>query len=254
MSMKLATIWQYVRERRVLFGSDGVIVFLVLFVVLSCAYLLIELMDEVREGDTQTFDEWVLRKLRRADDLAMPVGPVWLREAGLDATALGSPLVLLLVLGGVTGFMWLQGKTGAMVLTLLASVTGTLVSVLLKYLVGRDRPTVVPRLQEVTTPSFPSGHAMLSAVIYLTLGILLAQVVKGRLSRLYCLSCAMTLTFLVGVSRIYLGVHYPTDVLAGWLAGLGWALLCWLGLRCLQKWGTSRTGLDNPDGSIAGSR
>jgi len=87
---------------------------------------------------------------------------------------------------------------------------------------------VVPHLREVSTPSFPSGHAMLSAIVYLTLGIFLMQIVRGRVTKLYCLLWALFLTFLVGISRIYLGVHYPTDVLAGWMAGLVWASICWV--------------------------
>src|SRR5690348_14171226 len=86
--------------------------------------------------------------------------------------------------------------------------------------------------------SFPSGHAMLSAVVNLILGILLMQIVRGRLAKLYCLLWAVFLTFLVGISRIYLGVHYPTNVLAGWIAGLVWALACWLVAQYLGRRGT----------------
>src|SRR5204862_596450 len=101
--------------------------------------------------------------------------------------------------------------------------------------VQRERPIVVPHLREVSTPSFPSGHAMISAVVYLTLGMMLMQTVRGRWTKLYCLICALMMTFLVGVSRIYLGVHYPTDVLAGWMLGLSWALLCWMVERSLER-------------------
>lgn len=240
MSLKGKTIFDRIRELRLQFDWAGVTLLVVALVVLIASYLLIELTDEVREGDTQRFDEWVLRALRRLDDPAVPIGPAWLREAGMDATALGSPVVLLLVVGGVAGFMWLQGKPADAAMTVAASSAGSFFAVLLKYLVGRDRPVVVPHLREVTTPSFPSAHAMLSAVVFLTLGIYLLQTVESRWAKVYCLCCAMGLTFLVGVSRIYLGVHYPTDVLAGWIAGLVWALACWLAIRCLQWWRTTR--------------
>lgn len=188
----------------------------------------------MKEGETQTVDEWVLRSLRQDEDPALPIGPVWLREASLDATALGSPAVLMLMLIAVVGLMWLQRQPGMILLTVVTTSSGSLVALLLKHLIERDRPTVVPHLREVTSPSFPSGHAMLSAIVYLTLGILLMQVLQGRAAKLYCLLWAMFLTFLVGISRIYLGVHYPTDVLAGWMAGMAWALACWIAVQFIR--------------------
>jgi undecaprenyl-diphosphatase len=135
---------------------------------------------------------------------------------------------LLLVVIAAIGLMWFQRQYKVMLLTVLATSTGSLVAGILKYWIGRDRPAVVPRLRDVTTPSFPSGHAMLSAVVYLTLGTLLMQIVPGRAAKLYCLLWALFFAFLVGISRVYLGVHYPTDVLGGWIAGLAWALVCWI--------------------------
>ena len=83
--------------------------------------------------------------------------------------------------------------------------------------------------------SFPSGHAMTSAAVYLTLGALLMRVADRRATKIYCMTCAMFLAGLVGVTRVYLGVHYPTDVLAGWLVGLSWALFCWLVERAIER-------------------
>ena len=227
---------QLLRLRRL--GWHEVAAILVALFVSLSTYLFIQLTDEVKEGDTRRFDEWALRSLRRADDPGVPVGPPWLREAGLDATALGSPLVLALVVTAVVGLMLLQRRYRVTWLIVLSTAGGTLLSSLLKQAIERERPTVVPHLREVSTPSFPSGHAMLSAVVYLTLGILLMQVVRGRLTKLYCLLWALFLTFLVGMSRIYLGVHYPTDVLAGWIAGLVWALACWFFAQWLGRRGT----------------
>ena len=206
-------------------------------IVVLLTYLFIKLADDVKEGETQKFDEWALRSLRRADDPQTPIGPAWLREAGLDVTALGSPIVLVLILSAVTGFLLLQRRFGLLWLTLATTAGGALLGYVLKEIINRGRPTVVPRLREVSTPSFPSGHAMLSAIVYLTLGIMLMQIVRGRLTRLYCLFWALFLTFLTGISRVYLGVHYPTDVLAGWSAGLVWALVCWIIAQYLQRQG-----------------
>jgi undecaprenyl-diphosphatase len=214
------------RPRR--YGWHEIRWLLLILFVLFCTYVFLSLTDAVREGETQNLDEWVLRSLRRADDPAIPIGPSWLREVGLDATALGSTLVLGLVVAAVVGFLLLHRQYRVMWLTLLTTTGGTLLSVLLKRVIDRDRPVLVPHLREVSTPSFPSGHAMLSAVVYLTLGILLMELVHGRLAKLYCLFWALFLTFLIGISRIYLGVHYPSDVLAGWIIGLAWALGCWI--------------------------
>ncbi len=209
-------------------------------IVVACGFGFVALSEEVFEGETRHFDEWLLRSLRRTDDPAVPIGPSWLREAGLDITALGSPAILILMISAVLGLMHIRGKRSEMALTIVISLSGSLFALLLKYLLGRDRPTVVPHLREVTTPSFPSGHAMVSAVVFMTLGILLTKIVEGRRAKLYCLAWAMLLTILVGISRIYLGVHYPTDVLAGWLAGIGWALGCYAFLQMLDRMGWLR--------------
>jgi undecaprenyl-diphosphatase len=105
----------------------------------------------------------------------------------------------------------------------------------LKQAFERPRPDVVPHLREVMSSSFPSGHALTSAAVYLTLGTLLMHLAQGRLAKVYCITVAMLATLLVGSSRVFLGVHYPTDVLAGWLIGLTWALLCWMAERALER-------------------
>jgi undecaprenyl-diphosphatase len=122
-------------------------------------------------------------------------------------------------------------------LVLIATFGGLVISTGLKWIVDRDRPDVFEHRSHVYTQSFPSGHSMLSAVVYLTLGSLLTRLVPGRWQKLYILGVALFLTFLVGISRVYMGVHWPTDVLAGWTAGLVWAIICWLAARALQRRG-----------------
>ena len=229
----------FLRQRTMRLGrfvKNEAVLLAVAFVVLTCGYCYVELADKVKAGGTQTVDEWILRSLRRTDDRAVPIGPPWLREAALDITALGSSAVLLLLGTAVMGLMFLQRQYGILFLTAFATATGGAASTVLKEFLGRDRPTVVPHLREVSSPSFPSGHAMLSATVFLTLGILLMQTVHGRAAKWYCLLWAIVLTILVGLSRIYLGVHYPTDVLAGWMAGVAWALACWVAAQYTSRW------------------
>ena len=180
------------------------------------------------EGDTQALDVRILRALRRADDPAKPVGPDWLEFAMLDLTGLGGPTVLGLVVCAVVGFLCLQARYRTALVIVVTSVSGELVNSAMKHAFMRPRPTVVPHLREAVSTSFPSGHAMDSALIYLTLGAMLMRVAERRLTKLYCLGVALILTLLVGVSRVYIGVHYPTDVVAGWILGFVWASLCWL--------------------------
>lgn len=194
----------------------------------------IKTAEEVLEGDMRDVDEWLLRLLRRPDNSHIPVGPQWLLEAAQDITALGGHTVLIIVILSAVGYLALERRQGAMWLVAVAAGGGGLLSTAMKYLFARGRPDVVPHLVAVASPSFPSGHSMLAAVIYLTLGALLARFAARRRAKAYFLTVAIIVTFLVGSSRIYLGVHYPTDVLAGWCAGLAWALVCWLVARYLQ--------------------
>jgi undecaprenyl-diphosphatase len=215
---------------------ERVRVLLVALVIVAGLWGFLELASDVLEGDTRAFDRWLLHALRHPDHPGWPRGPRWLVEVGRDITALGSSVVLALVTAAVVGYLMLQRKYGAMWFVILTTVSGGLLSHLLKALFARERPDPVPFIW-VSSPSFPSGHAMHAAVVYLALGILLTRLEPKSLLKAYFLGVMMALTFLVGISRVYLGVHYPTDVLAGWTVGIVWGLLCWLGARYLQRRG-----------------
>jgi undecaprenyl-diphosphatase len=219
------------RDRRELELLVGCILGLLLLVTV------IKLAGAVIEGETLEFDKRILMGLRDPADPARPIGPWWLVSGALDITALGSGTVLGLVVFAVAGFLVLHGEWRNGLFVTVASLGGWFLNSALKQAFQRARPTVVPHLREVATMSFPSGHALISAVVYLTLGTLLMRIAKTPLARLYCMTLAMLVTFLTGVSRVYLGVHYPTDVLAGWLIGFLWALLCWIVERALERQG-----------------
>lgn len=197
----------------------------------------IEVADEVVEGESHAIDTKVLLVLRTPKDLSDPIGPLWLEELGRDLTALGGVGVLTLLTFSVAGYLWLSGKARAMLLVLCAIGSGLVVSTALKHGFDRPRPDLVPHESIVYTASFPSGHSMLAGITYLTLAALLARVQPNRALKTYFLALAVLITLGVGVSRVYLGVHWPSDVLAGWALGASWALLFWLIARWLQRRG-----------------
>lgn len=188
----------------------------------------IELADEVIEGSTGHFDRWAVRALRDQADPSIPIGPPWMASVGRDLTGLGGVAILTLFIIASAGFLAISHAYRTMIVLVFSTSTGIIASMLLKQWFARPRPDVVPALDHVYTSSFPSGHSMMSTLVYLTLGTLIAPVLKHFWLRLYVLSLAILLAVLIGLSRIYMGVHYPTDVLAGWAAGLVWALACWL--------------------------
>jgi undecaprenyl-diphosphatase len=203
--------------------------------ILALVWVFAALAGEVMEGDTRQFDEWVLSALRQEADPGRLRGPWWLQAGAEDLTALGSPTVLGLTVLAVTGYLLLHGLYRNGLFIFIASAGGWVLNWLLKAAFERTRPDIVPHLREVMSSSFPSGHALTSAAVYLTLGALLMRIAEGRLAKYYCIAIAMFLTFLVGSSRVFLGVHYPTDVVAGWLIGMTWALLCWVVERTLER-------------------
>ena len=194
-------------------------------------YAFIALAGEVMDGDTRALDTRILRAFREANDPAAPIGPAWLETAFVDVTALGGATVIWLVVMSVIGFLCLQARYRTAMMVGVAAGSGEILNQLLKLLFMRPRPSVVPHLRDVSTASFPSGHAMESAIVYLTLGVMLMRVAEGRITKIYCLGVAILVTFLVGSSRVFLGVHYPTDVLGGWILGFLWASVWWFAER-----------------------
>ena len=216
-------------------AAQELTVLLSLLLVSAGTWGFIALAGEVVEGDTEEFDKRILQALRQPNDPSQPMGPEWLSELSRDITSLGGVGVLSLITAMVAGYLYLDKRKTALLFLLAATASGFWLGYFLKLAFGRERPDIELHLAVVDSPSFPSGHSMMSAIVYLTLGTLLARLVVQRRLKLYCLSVAVVLTGLIGMSRVYLGVHYPTDVLAGWTAGLVWATLCWLLARVLQR-------------------
>lgn len=230
-------------------------VFVALAIAAAGLFIFAELAESVADGDTHTVDEAILRAFRTPGDAADPLGPVWLEVAMRDITALGSTTVLTLITAAVFGYLLIERKGGAALFVVIAVASGGALSYLLKLGFDRPRPDLVAHLVDVHTLSFPSGHAMGAAVTFLTLGALIVRTERDLRLKAYVLTVAVMLTLLIGVSRIYLGVHWPSDVLAGWCAGSAWALMCWLAALWLQRRGqiegeTPASPAESPDDGL----
>ena len=196
-----------------------------------------EIADAVTEGDGRAIEERVLLSFRVPGDTADPIGPVAVEEAVRDLTGLGG--VLLTTLATLLGaaFFLLDERPHAASFLLGSVAGGVAVTFALKAGFDRPRPDLVAHHMEALSASFPSGHSATAAVVYLTLGALIARSLPRTRLRALAMGAAVVLTLAIGASRVYLGVHWPTDVLAGWTVGAAWALAAWLAERSLRRRG-----------------
>lgn len=196
----------------------------------------IDIAEDVAEGEGRAFDEGVLKWLH--PNAAAPsdaIGPPWLDRAMADLTSLGSLAVLSVMVIIAVGYLLFEKKRMQAALLALALLGGLGISEGMKHIFERTRPPDIYHMAGTLNASFPSGHALLATVAYLTLGAMLAQGMKRRRLKAWVIGWAVGLAMIVGVSRIYLGVHWTTDVLAGWALGGAWSMACWLGGRWLVR-------------------
>lgn len=232
--MRDIVLTRFFRRLRNHLGGVELPTLMMIFVVGVGLWGFIAVADNVSEGDTHRIDRTILLSMRNADDVNDPLGPRWLEEMSRDATAMGGIAILVLLTLSTCTYLWLMGRTRAAWFVLGAIAGGIVLSMLMKMGFDRPRPELVPHESEVYSASFPSGHSMMAAVVYLTLGALLARIHSRRRVKIFFLALAIFVTVAVGVSRVYVGVHWPTDVLAGWAAGATWATLCWLAALWFQ--------------------
>jgi undecaprenyl-diphosphatase len=211
--------------------------------LLLCAagiYGFLAIADEVSENEIESFDTFVFMLFRNPADIADPLGPPWFEETMAEITALGGYPVLVVLVAAVVGYLLVVRHFGPALFVLVSIVSGTAVSQLLKTLYDRPRPDLVEHLVTTHTASFPSGHATMGALVYLTLASLIVRLVDDRPVRAYVVSFAVALALAIGISRVYLGVHWPSDVIAGWALGIAWASLSWLTISALRAYRMSR--------------
>jgi undecaprenyl-diphosphatase len=223
--------------RRWLLRNTDLLLLAALAVVVVGTWVVIELADTVLEGNAQRYDDRVLAALRSPSDPTKPIGPAWFQAMWLDLTSLGSGSVLTFVTLGCAGYLLIARRYRMVIALAIVVAGGSILVFWMKSFFNRPRPEYAAWMPYITTASVPSGHSMLSAVVYMTLAVLLARTSTQRYVKIYFIAMGLIVTLLVGFSRVYLGVHYPTDVLMGWSAGLTWAMLCWLVLYLLQQTG-----------------
>ncbi len=201
-------------------------------VVVLLAFAFAHLASEVLEGETHAFDLWVLHQAQ-----AIRAAHPWVTEAMRDLSGLGSTVSLSLITVATVGYLALALSHRSAVVVAVSVVSGSLLVTLLKSTIGRLRPDA--QFAAVLAPglSFPSGHASMAAIVFLTLGALIASTRASLRERSYILGVAALFTLLVGLSRVALGVHWATDVLGGWAFGAGWAMAWLLWVRGLGRRG-----------------
>jgi undecaprenyl-diphosphatase len=203
-----------------------------LVILVGSAWLFLFIAHEVADGDHLPVETALMRAMHQYDPVSVH-DSTRLREVARDITGLGSMVVLTTLTVLVMGFLILCRRFSAALFLLVATVGSQVLNATLKVVFGRERPDPSVRWIDIDSLSFPSGHATSSAVVFLTIAILLSRILDKRSQQAYVMAAAVGLSLLVGLSRVYLGVHYPTDVLAGWMLGVAWAEICWFAARAL---------------------
>ncbi|OOG58048.1 phosphatase PAP2 family protein [Polaromonas sp. C04] len=215
----------------------------IVFVAALLALAFAHLGSEVVEGDTRFFDMQLLRGAQ-----SLRAAHPWLAEVMRDLSGLGSTTVLALFTVATTGYLALISARTSAFLVATSVISGSILVSVFKAAFGRLRPDAAYAELSVAGLSFPSGHASMSAIVFLTLGSLLASTHSRPAERIYILGTAVLMTLLVGLSRVALGVHWATDVLGGWAFGAAWA-----GLWLVLARHVARRGDANPVSRTGGS-
>lgn len=201
----------------------------------AAIWAFLKLAGEMTEGETNALDSRILLSLRRPGDLADPIGSRSVEESMRDVTALGGVTFLTLLTVVATLALLIHGKWKRALVFAGTVMAANISSEVLKHIYDRPRPALVPHGSYVYSSSFPSGHSTLAAATFLTLATIIASLEPHRSTKALTYVVAIVLTVMIGFSRVYLGVHWPSDVLGGWSLGAAWALLAWIILNRVTR-------------------
>lgn len=202
-------------------------------VAVAGTYAFARFASHVSSGRTQAFDDAVLRWL--GDHRSPALEPVM-----LEMTFLGTGSVVVTIVAVSALFLWLTKHRYSAVLLLISTLGGIALNSLLKMGFARPRPQLFDWGMHVVSSSFPSGHAMSAAVVYGTVAYLAARLQRRHLHRVLTMLCAAIVIVMIAITRLYLGVHYPSDVFAGIIIGLSWAAFCMATLEAIQVYARRR--------------
>jgi len=212
---------------RSFYAAVGIFITAGALLALAGTWAFAALAVHVRSGATQAFDDAILRWVAAHQ---LP----WLHVAMVQVTALGTGVVVMMVVVVAALFLWLTRHRHSATLLLVTTIVGILINSMLKDVFHRDRPAIFSTGVEVFSSSFPSGHSMSAAIVYGTVAYLAARLQRHHWSRILTAVIALLLIFVIAASRIYLGVHYPSDTAAGMVIGFAWAAFCMATLEAIQ--------------------
>jgi len=201
---------------------------LAVVVIIASLFIFINTTIAVNAGGQLSYDRLILEMMRTGPQQLEPIGPGVMTEIVKDLSAIGSKYVLAVLTMIVACFLLLRKHYFSALVLLVITGSGVVVIFSAKAIMCRPRPEIITHMAEVSSQSYPSGHSSLSAIVYLTLGTMVARVQSQKWIKAYCIVVALLLTLISGITRLYLGVHYPSDVIAGWTLGVAWALICWI--------------------------